>query len=62
MLEQKQLDDILLSDIPTEVKIYRIANKLRQYEMINSVLWYAILDFKIEHINEYEWVESEEEK
>lgn len=59
MLERKQLDNILLSDLPTEVKIYRIADKLRRYGKINSALWYAILDFKNEHINEYKWAESE---
>ena len=62
MLEQKLLDDILLSDLPTEVKIYRIANLLRDNNMINSSLWYAILDFKNEHFNEFEWVESEDKK
>ena len=60
MLEQKQLDNILLSDLPTEVKIYRIANLLRNNKMINSALWYAILDFKNEHIKKFEWTESED--
>ena len=62
MLERKQLDTILLSDLPTEVKIYRIADKLRRYGKINYALWYAILDFKNEHIEEYEWVESESKR
>ena len=59
MLEQKVLDDILLSNLPTEVKIYRIANILRSHDMINPSLWYAILDFKNEHFSEFEWAESE---
>lgn len=62
MLERKQLNDILASDIPTEVKIYRIANLLRNNKMINSALWYAILDFKNEHIKEFEWIESEDKE
>ena len=55
MLEQKTLDEILLSNLPTEVKIYRIADILRGYDMINASLWYAILDLKNEHFNEFEW-------
>lgn len=62
MLEQKLLDDILLSDIPTEVKMYRIANLLRNNKMINSALWYVILDFKNEHIKEFEWIENEDKE
>ena len=62
MLEQKLLDDILLSNLPTEVKIYRIANILRGHNMINPALWYAILDFKNEHFSEFQWVESEDKK
>ena len=62
MFEQKLLDDILLSSLPTEVKIYRIANILSDHEKINSALWYAILDFKNEHFREFEWVESEDKK
>ena len=55
MLEQKILDGILLSNLPAEVKIYRIADILRGYDMINASLWYAILDLKNEHFNEFEW-------
>ena len=61
MLEQKLLDGILLSNLPTEVKIYRIANILRDNNMINASLWYAILDLKNEHFGEFEWTESEVE-
>ena len=52
-MAKMELDSILLDkELDPLNKVYKIARKLRENEMINSQLWYAILELKEEHIKE----------